>query len=171
MKKQIYFDLDGILRDLHTGVTGTSPYKIYNWEWTNDDGMGFLDVVNNDLSLLLTAKPTKFFKAIMECTENLVILSHQAKEWRSNTTQWIYNNICIPYDKRVNIIYVDSPKEKLNFVENKHTILIDDYPFFERYTHVFLVCYPYNKHVKTCLGKIKTKQDMYNIINKFNKGD
>jgi hypothetical protein len=52
----IYFDLDGVLRNLHN-IEGFDPQ---NWDDPLPNGQGFLEYIDSNINLLRTSQLTKY---------------------------------------------------------------------------------------------------------------
>jgi FMN phosphatase YigB (HAD superfamily) len=133
MRPWIFFDLDGVLRDLSGAVFGSDPE-----DWNVD----LVERVNQDLGLLVRAEATEYVLAFFSFYGESVIVSNQPPHWRRYTMQWIVRNLS-PFIPEV--IFVDHMKQKLNLIGDQD-ILVDDFPFFDRkLDHIILVKHKYNE--------------------------
>lgn len=151
---KIYFDLDGVLRNL-AGGAGMIPQT---WDDPAPNGQSFCEYIDNNLGILLEAPRTKYFDVI---TGNgpVEILTFQALHWRPNTLEWLRKNMPVPY--RVN--YVNSMAGKLTFLEN--AFLVDDYPKFpgEAYDRIVLIDHHYNRGIDA-FARVKEPWQLETII-------
>ena len=131
----IHFDLDGVCRSLTHHFK--EPFLDYN---QSVNGMGFCEYIDTDLSLLESAPPTPYLPIVREYPY-INILTCQPEHWRKPTQRWIDEHLC-----RTNVIYFDSPKDKLAYLQDRPgDVLVEDYPFFESYKQIVLIDYPYNR--------------------------
>lgn len=137
--KSIFWDLDGVLRDICTPAFGGNPH---NWNHKNEYGKHILDIIEEDLCILAYSPPTEYFEYIVDTFSPLYIVTNQKKHWKPFTWQWLHNNML---DKPFEVIY-HKPKDKLLFIEDN--ILVEDYPLFEDYSNIILIDREYNKETK-----------------------
>ncbi len=152
----IYFDLDGVVRDLH----GAMNWDPTDWDATIN-GINFFDYIESHPEVLLNAEPTEYFEVIKEY--NPLIISAQPNSWRPLTLQWLTKWI----PNLNGIIFVHAPNDKFKFV-HPSDILIEDYPKFKSYTNVFLIDRPWNKDVKV-INRIKTPSELDKILIQYSK--
>lgn len=140
---KVFFDLDGVLRDLEKSVFG---YRVPHWD-TPVDGMAFFDFIEyKGLQIVDQALPTKFYRTVHSWFTRhpehaLVILTHQPEHWKKYTERWVkehFGNI------RYSLCYVDKMMGKLKYLDD--AILIDDYPGFAGNPNVIMVSKTYNKY-------------------------
>ena len=150
----LWFDLDGVLRDLQVAIWG---HNAPCWDYA-PDGLGLVEIINQDRTLLLSAPPTKYYPAIAQLSE-IVILTHQQEGWKNLAEFWVRRYL----PDYTRIIFVRKPEDKFNYLTFDDDILVDDYPFFKSYEKVALVDYPYNQQCD-CRIRIKTAGDMEALI-------
>lgn len=132
----IYFDLDGVLRDITQVYLGYTPS-----EWN----CGIMEKIRLDPSLLLKAPPTEYYPIVKEYFENktIYIITCQIQQTRKYTIEWVNKHF-----RNVKLIQVKYPEEKLKYLKKGDT-LIEDYPFYKPtdISHITLVLIdkPYNK--------------------------
>ena len=134
----IYFDIDGVLRDLSGEAFPDKP--ILKWEQQRD-GNGIFGAIEGRPSLLHTAPPMEYMYTVRVLSlrgVKITILSTQPDTWRRGTTRWL--NRYLPH---VPYIYTYHMEEKFDHVK-EGDVLIDDYPYFSSYDRVILVDRPYN---------------------------
>lgn len=150
----VFFDLDGVLRDLAAKeLYGYDPPK---WD-EKKDGKSFVDLVNEDLTILERAKPTEFYPLVKNC--KMTILSCQLPEWRSRTDNWIKKHL-----PNATVIYFDHSADKMKFVEERQAIIFEDHPNLGDYHRVVLIDHPYNRHVKQPMIRCKNFEDFQTAI-------
>ena len=156
--KNIFVDIDGVLRDLTTPIFGFNPNT-----WNHlVDGKNLVDLINKNLQVLETAPPTKYLELI-KSLPNIHLLSCQPEEWREYTNRWISQNLPL---KRTAWVYTTTHDEKLDIIEKWNGTLIEDYPFFspERYMKdIILISHKYNECVK-CNRRVKTVETLRGFI-------
>ena len=146
----IYFDLDGVIRDLSSMVYDKEPTNYFN---KTRGGKSFPELIDENLGLLITAPPTDYF--FHRNYEPKYILSHQPWRWRTNTDLWI-KKFC---GAAVVVQYVEKPEDKLGFLKNGD-FLVEDYPFFVDYSRIILVRKPYNANVVNPLFEVWTWREL-----------
>jgi len=156
--KNIFCDIDGVLRDLSLAVFGISSPE---WDY-RVNGKNLVDIVNANVNILETAPPTKYLELI-KSLPNIHLLSCQPEEWREYTNRWISQNLPL---KRTAWVYTTTHDKKLDIIDEYDGTLIEDYPFFppERYMKdIILINHEYNKKVK---GNriVKTVEDLRGFI-------
>ena len=156
----LFWDIDGTIRELDKLVLGKElPY----WNYKLDNGKGFCDIINDNLSILEIARPYKDYLEILNKQEDAIFLTHQPENWRAYTEKWLKKWIKIPYK----IIYVNNNiEEKLEYLITKKDYLIDDYPLFTSYHNIILIDRLWNRgiNVKT---RIKNKKELKNKLKKI----
>jgi hypothetical protein len=134
----IYFDLDGVLRDLCSQVF---PEKVVtDWEFKDELGRNIYQIVCDKPDHCKLAGPTQYLKTINDNFEEIHILSNQPKRWQPFTDEWLEEYLEIPYY----VCYTKGPEQKLDILEEED-ILVEDYPFFSRYNQIILIDQPYNQ--------------------------
>jgi len=153
----IYFDLDGVIRDLAVGVCGYVPNS-----WDEEiNGMGIVELVNNSLELLTTSPPTEYYETIRELFPHPNIVTLQAETWKMLTLQWLHNHFDGQY-----VRFVEKFSQKSDVVGTD--LIVDDYPFFDKqfYKQVILVRYPYNENVKEedCHAVVNSPEELREVL-------
>jgi hypothetical protein len=152
----IYFDLDGVIRDLH----GALNWKPTKWEETIK-GVNFYEYIDSHPEVLLDANPTEYCEIIKQ--HNPLIISAQPNNWRLLTLQWLVKHV--PNLK--GIIFTDTPNDKFKHVRPSD-FLIEDCPRLKSYSNVILIDRPWNQDVKT-LNRIKTPSELDEVLRNYNK--
>lgn len=153
------FDLDGVIRDLHQSVMGFPAERQDNWHCRKMQGVDYCSIVNNDLSLLYEAPPTKYYPVIKKL-HRVNILTCQPESWRPLTAAWIYQHF--NFDQ-VSCVFVDKTEEKFDHI-GSGDILVEDYPLFKDYSRIALIEYPYNKHVTGEFARIRTVEELKVLV-------
>jgi len=154
----VIFDLDGVLRDLCSAVWGEYPSN-----WTNTyKGINLYKYVKeHNYKPLLTAKSLPYIFVALSLPE-VNILSCQPEDWRDYTMKWIKKYF---KNKRVFYEFTETAEEKeiiMRKLDNFY--LIDDYPFYSDYSRIILVDRPYNKNVKNPFRRVKTPDELRELI-------
>lgn len=148
----VFFDLDGVIRDLNMAVSGKHLHK---WDGLIK-GKTLTETVNNNLNLLFEAPPTEYYPLIKKIArEELFIISTQPQSWQPYTNKWLNK-----YLPNCNVIYTANSEHKFRYIRNTD-LLIEDYPYFKDYHHVVLIERPYNKNVtQECYDRIKNISEL-----------
>ncbi len=148
----IYFDLDGVIRDLHSSVR---PRQVFR-EWGSTiNGKDFIGYFDENLHLLLESAPTKYYSEIINWNESITIITSQPERWRSHTTEWINS-----YLPKAQIIF-DS--EKLHLL-GKDDFIVEDYPNYDDYSQIILIDRPYNRCVKSPFLRVKQPSQLRKFL-------
>lgn len=142
----IFFDLDGVIRDIHKAVFGDE--YISDWDSKPKNGKGLFETVKENMSVIETALPTKYYEVI-SLYEPISIISCQPDDWRPYTERWM--NKYLPFSK---IVYTHTAEEKLGMLGD-FDVLIEDYPNFSDYSKIILIDTTYNQNVKGERMRIK----------------
>jgi len=158
--KKIYWDLDGVLRDLYKVTFANRPT---HWGYT-ENGLDIFDVIKKDYTLLEKAPPTPFYKIAIK-QPFLNILTHQPNNWIPYTENWINKHFSSIYCK---IIYVGTRNQKIDIINKENAYLIEDCPLFDDYSRIILIDSPHNKNIKVKY-RIKTPKQLEELLNLINK--
>ena len=137
----VYFDLDGVLRDL-CGAAGIEPDK-----WNCKVGpynQSFVEFFGDNPELLLTAKPTEYLHIAdfyNKYISKITILTNQIESWRRLAVEWI--NIHF----KGNAPEVIFAKNKLAYLSSEKDLLIEDDPNLSDYSQVMLIDRSYNRNI------------------------
>ena len=76
------------------------------------------------------------------------------------------------YFNNYNFRFVNDSKEKLKYYKCARFI-IEDYPYYNKeiYNRVILIDTCYNKNVKNCFKRVKTKRELEYILENIKIGD
>ncbi len=154
----IYFDLDGVLRNLCIACLG---HEADEWYETNDDGDNVIEIVNKNKSVLFWARQTEYFDYVNDNLDNVTILTNQLESWKQDTEMWLFCNFDIPYK----VIYTKCSDEKLTFLKDDD-ILFEDYPFMRSYKNVALIDRKYNRCTKVPL-RVHNINEFKKVIDKY----
>jgi len=147
---KLYWDLDGVLRDLTKLVFKHIPQDWYHKE-NNED---IFEKINKDLTVLKKSPATEFYKVAIKFPF-IKILTCQPEHWKPFTKQWIEKH----FSSIVHSVkYLNHQEEKINIIKNENAFLIDDFPFFSDYSRVILIDYPYNRNVRAKIRIRNSKQ-------------
>ena len=149
----IYFDLDGVIRDLHSCVEPKQKFL----EWNSPiKGRNFLEYFDENLHLLVESRPTEYYEEIILWNDSIPIITSQPYGWRENTLIWIEK-----YLPKATVIF-DS--EKLHLLKEGDYI-VEDYPNYNDYSKVILIDRPYNRCVRNPLLRIKKPIELRRFLN------
>jgi hypothetical protein len=154
----IYWDLDGVLRNLQFEIYGSYPNK-----WDAIAGAGRfrgLDVfqaVAKDKRILLEAQPTEYL-TVARIFEPITILTTQPRDWKPYTRWWVRKWL------NARVIFIDKPEDKLSYLQS--AFLIEDYPFFRDYSNIILIDRPYNQETN-CEMRIKNPKQLLELLKKL----
>ena len=160
--KKIFWDLDGVLRDLSGEAREEEPSTWYE----TINGVDLVTYISNNLGKLLSAKPTEYVEVFLYIRKHfnpcMEILTVQPELWRNFTLSWIQKYL------RTNNVRFTSSAEKIAILKNNNAILIEDFPFFKDYTNVLLIDKKYNQEVEN-VKRIKSPKELKIEIIKFLK--
>jgi hypothetical protein len=156
MKKRIFFDLDGVLRNLCKDTFGEHPPT---WNHKNKDGKDMIDLIEENLDILEKAPPTRYI-GIREHIDHMFILTHQHPEWQWKTKKWIEKHI----GGNHSMLVVLSTIDKLHLMDLVDGVLIEDSPKFPYYDRVVLIDRPYNQEVKGEIARVKSLEELIIVI-------
>jgi len=156
MTTPVYFDLDGVLRNLNKSVYGYEPR---GWNEKTIEGLDLLEVINQDLSILEYAPIMKYYKVVNDLFPVVKIATCQLPHWITRTNKWIKRRL-----PNAEVLMFNRGQEKFDYVINeKGGVLVEDSPFFEDYSNVILIDHPYNRHVDAPM-RVKTAKQLENIL-------
>ena len=131
----IFWDLDGVLRDLSFRWCGSIP----TWTHVDSHGNGICEYIDKNLDDLVNAPPCEYLDLALLC-EPLHVVSAQSDLWRPYTSAWTDK-----YVPEARVKYINNMEDKMKYLESGRRILIDDYPFYPDYTHIILIDRSYNQ--------------------------
>lgn len=153
----IFFDLDGVIRNLHYLICGKYPDS-WNAEY---GGRNIFEVIHDTPSILYDSPPTEYYD-IVKKLKIVHILSCQPQNWRALTTKWLNK-----YLPQAIIIYTNKPDQKFNYM-NSDDILFEDSPNLHSYDQIVLVRRPYNENIN-CIYCVNNVIDFEKYLKKFSK--
>ena len=159
MKNRIYFDLDGVLRDLSTEVFGKQPSK---WN-AKREGNSLFEIIAAKPEILVTAKPTEYLHWITQNFGHVPILSNQLTAWIEITEKWL--DIHLTGKCLWSLHITGHPEEKITLLDRYDAYIVEDYPMFTDYSRVILVDRPYNRGVKEPLYRVHSPYELEYAIN------
>jgi hypothetical protein len=87
----IYWDLDGVLRDLTWKIPGCKHPKV--WSQKGPFGYDVVEYINRNLHLLKECRPTRYLNVAM-WQKVVTILTVQRESWKPYTADWLARYIC-----------------------------------------------------------------------------
>lgn len=157
---KLYFDCDGVLRDLATAIYGYCPDK---WD-TKYQGHTVLEYVNKNLDILVNAPPTRYYRTIVRFLKGkrIHIITMQSDLWRPYTEKWIeeyFDVFDVTYVKKI------EDKEKLLGPDD---LIVEDYPLFPKSmaSKLIMIDYPYNREAE-CLVRITSPKQLGEVMRSF----
>jgi len=137
MTKMIYWDIDGVIRNLD--VWGYEPF---DWDETDEEGHDVFYFLRKDPSLFYRAKTFPYIEVAQKYEQEkgiIEFITHQPTDKGKRYTKlWIED-----YFTSFKIHFVKSPEEKLGFI-TEGNFLVDDYPYFPSYKRIILIRRNYN---------------------------
>jgi len=152
MKRVIYWDVDGVLRD----IVGTLGIKL---DW----GQFPYEIVNQNLEVLINANTLPYVEVLKKVKNrmNCKILTAQPFEhWKPYLIKFL-ERIGV---EDVEVIFVKHGKEKLEILQDGD-ILIDDYPFKKEDVKkgtVIQIDYEYNRN--SGLPRVSSPEELEKIL-------
>lgn len=158
---RIYFDLDGVLRDLCAGISNHRgyPYDPQSWNEYCGRGLTLCEYIDLHKSILLDAPATEYLSTIVEMVQSPEILTCQPLPWIPYTRFWIERNI-----PGATVRWCCCPEEKLDILERENAVIVEDYPFFKDNSRIIMIDRPYNRHVEGCYARVTTPKALLGII-------
>lgn len=153
--KRIFFDLDGVLRNLHKIVWGFEPLE-YD---SRINGKTLIDIVDNDLQILERAEPTELVPIVQKMTE-VKIITNQPPHWRPYTMRWLNKYF---FNNSLGIMYADVDGKKEFIRRYEDVILIDDHPELAGIERVITYDRMYNRD-KVAWIRLRKPQELYKIL-------
>lgn len=163
MKRKLWLDIDGVMRDLSLVL------PVYPRTWIEKiNGETFMEYFDNRLDLLFDAPQTEYFPIICEFVkkkECANIITCQPDNWKPYTLRWLDFNFGLYDIKEYFIRYVDRIDDKVFYIKDNE-ILLEDYPFFPKSMKdkTILIDRPYNQNTKNYIVRVKTPQQLRNIL-------
>jgi hypothetical protein len=158
----IFWDLDGVLRNLTHGFNGEWPKT---WIDINKDGLNIYEWVDANLNVLELAPVTEYMEIAMMC-DPLHIVSCQPDAWRPYTSRWLDKHL--PYAK---VKYMTDTNDKLKYLVSGKRILIEDYPNFIDYSHVIVIDRPYNRSIELPHIRAHNPSGLLTMLEVFTNGN
>jgi len=152
----IKFDLDGIIRDLCLYIGGGFPD---NWHDPLPNGVKLMEHIKADLSLLFSAPTTEYYPVIREL-QRVDIITCQPESWRPYTMAWITKHFNF---FSTDVQFVNDAEEKLALLK-EGDLLVEDYPFFNDYSKIILIDYPYNRNVTGEVARVKNPDELRALL-------
>lgn len=154
----VYWDLDGVLRELGTYVLGYEPLS---WDAKNKDGKTVIQIVNKCPEICMRCPESKYLPIVNEYLDKITIMTNQMTSWIPYTNQWLNNHIQIQYE----VIYTKSPMDKLARLK-EGDVLVEDFPGFSNYNNIALIDRAYNRHLDVPL-RISNIDQLKTFINEM----
>jgi hypothetical protein len=150
----IYFDIDGVTRDLCSVVFLDD--KFTEWGHRNARGQDLVEIVNDNPALCKVAPPTEYLPVINTFRQPH-FLSVQPDSWRRYTREWLDYHV-----RRYFVQFFSTCAEKIAFLQ-PGDLLVEDYPHFDDYSQIILIDRPYNQDV-ACLRRVRTPRQLWLVL-------
>lgn len=132
----IYFDLDGVLRD----ICASANWNPQSWN-EKIEGKSIITWFNEHQSLLRHAPVTEYLTHVLTEYDELNIMTTQPKSWQNTMWLWVQDNIPC----KVNVT-IAKFMGKLDLLKPED-ILVEDNPNLPDYSQIILIDRPYNRCV------------------------
>ena len=167
-KTMVAFDIDGVLRDLNGVLADRYDVPLpTKWHWKYQ-GKSIFDYIRKDYSVLVEAKPTKYFNAVMDLYKDapIELWSCQPPDWKPFVIEWLQAQGVKKY-----LLYYLNTKQKRDRLD-KHTnyFLVEDCPNYSNYDRIVLIDTPYNREVE-CSIRVKTEKKLVEVLGSLGVGD
>jgi hypothetical protein len=132
----IYFDLDGVMRD----ICKAANVKPETWD-CKIDGLNLVDFFNIHRHLLISAPPYEYCELayfIHKYIQPIKILTNQPEDWRATSIMWLNLNF---HADRPELINTTNKAKHLK----RGDILIEDNPTLDSYAKTVIVDRLYNR--------------------------
>lgn len=149
----IYFDLDGVLRDIHKTIS----WKPETWE-EKYDGKTIVNYFASKPKLLAFAPVTEYFSVIVSYFD-VNIITAIPDEWTEPTLFWISKNL---KGKIKSIIFAEHLKKLCYLKEND--ILVEDCPRYNCYSQIILIDKSYNRDINLPHTRVHTPKELLAIL-------
>jgi len=153
----IFFDLDGVLRDLCTAA------NIQPTEWNcSIKGLPFIEFFDVNPQLLLDAPVTNYFEIayfIHEYITSITILSTQKESWRESAKAWINYR----FNTAPKVIFTENKLPFLRYGD----ILVEDSPNLTNYSRVLLIDATYNKETSLPHKRITSPKQLFAELSRY----
>lgn len=153
----IYFDLDGVIRDLCQYAFGKYPNT---WEY-QINGKGIIEIFNDDKPGLFLSPVTEYYSFI-KTLDHITIITFQLESWIPFTKVFLSTRF---KPDQYNVIWVNSFQEKLDIVKEGDYI-VEDYPFYTKEfssKRCIMVDMPYNREV-SAFQRVYNTNDLKNVF-------
>jgi len=152
----IFFDIDGVLRDVVTPIFGKQDVF---WDELTIDGKSIVQFIEENPSVLETAPAFDYIYVALEYEVNF--LSCQPYHWRKYTNRWLHKHFPIRHLEG-RVIYVTHAKFKMEYIKDGD-ILVEDYPHFENYNNIILVDRSYNQKTNASI-RVYSPEELCTIL-------
>lgn len=165
MKRKIFVDIDGVMRDLDFFLFGNNQPR----EWIdNIHGETFNEYISKRLNILLDSPPTPYFPVICETLrkcEKINVITHQPVKWVPNTLKWLEKHFGNYEIKNYHTTIVSSMLEKEKYI-GSGDIIIEDYPFFSKKmkNKILLIDKKYNQNAENYLMRIYNPEQLRTVL-------
>jgi hypothetical protein len=151
----IYFDLDGVLRDIHKVVDWIPKY----WE-EPIDGCHIVEFFGKRPYLLMNAPATEYLLPVMHSfAGQFNIMTACPDSWLQPTLVWISKHLV----GHLNSITFTGYLEKLHLLK-KGDILIEDCPRYNDYSQIILIAKSYNADLELPHTRVSTPSQLLHEI-------
>lgn len=156
---KIWFDLDGVLRNLVREVFGHN--EVTHWNYKNCNGKTLVEAVNESPWICYNAEPLPYLGIVNNVMDHIDILTCQRESWKPYTEDWLSDHLKVPYT----VQYINNPQNKL-LVLGPDDVLVEDYPLYSNYNNICLIDQPYNRDVSAPL-RITTPEQLATYLDNW----
>ena len=154
--RPVYWDLDGVLRDLTTGISDHihEPFEPLTWNENVRRGVSLCDYIDRNPVILATAPPTAFLP-LAASEDEPIILTVQPLHWIPWTRLWLREHL-----PNASVRWCQRPEENLGILARDGALIVEDYPYFPDNERIIMVDYLYNCMVKGVFARIHGIDDL-----------
>lgn len=157
----IYFDLDGVIRNLCIPVFGREA--LYWFEKTKC-GKNLIEYICANPEVLYDAPIMEYeevFHFLLKNEAPVQIMTAQVAQWIPYTLHWLHKNL--PYvDIEKHLLFAERAEDKLDYLKPLD-ILIDDHPKYESHPQVITVDHLYNRNI-VASHRVCSKDELWKIL-------
>lgn len=151
----IYFDLDGVLRDLHDFINWTPK----TWE-EPIEGMHIVNYFAKNQKLLRIAPATLYLEMALSNFDKVNIITACHESWKTSTIYWITKYIP---RRKLGELHFTEHLQKLHLLKD-NDILIEDCPRYTDYSQVILIDRSYNRDLELPHVRVNSPNELMSEI-------